>query len=110
MHRRCLTSPALQKEGLEQLLIAKQLMPDAATRPLPSQVKEVEKRSLAVIAQCMEIMSLGGPQLDALLRTLADRFAVAKQVSIKQQKAGLHDIALTNDIIQKSRHNFNSWL
>ena len=56
-----------QKKGLE---------PSQKPDLTASERKELEKRCLAVVAQCMEILTLGGPQLDDLLRTVLDRQTV----------------------------------
>ena len=66
----------LQKDLLEELLEQKKgLEPSQNPDLTVSERKELEKRCLAVVAQCMEILTLGGPQLDDVLRTVLDRQA-----------------------------------
>jgi len=65
----------MQKEKLDQVLSGGDLQPRSKPELSSKQTGGLEKASLAVIAQCMEVLSLGGAQLNDLLRTLADRFA-----------------------------------
>jgi len=61
------------KEKLDQVLSGGDLQPRSKPELSSKQTGGLEKASLAVIAQCMEVLSLGGAQLNDLLRTLADR-------------------------------------
>lgn len=64
----------LQKSKLESLLQKLGLEPgNTALQIAASDESSLSKQSLAVMVQCMEIMYLGGPQLEALLRTFADK-------------------------------------
>ena len=65
----------MQKEELETYLKEKFSAPTRFGEGNVSikERKELEKRSLAVIALCMEALTLGGPQLEDLIRTVVNK-------------------------------------
>ncbi len=63
----------LQKQTLDRLLAETNAEPNGSQDVPKKQLQGLEKQCLAVMGQCMEIMILGGPQLEDLLRTAQDR-------------------------------------
>lgn len=65
----------MQKQTLDRLLAETNAEPQESQAVPKKQLQGLEKQCLAVMGQCMEIMTLGGPQLEDLLRTAQDRSA-----------------------------------